>query len=163
MWGERYLIIVTLPYFLLVTVSLSYVRRVSARIALILLVATWAAVSVTVGMTFGAGRISWKSLVQHMIQWDGPSRRHVPVYTLEVWAAGPLEFSLADLGNHQFDVVVTQPRFMNGEHFWVAFRDTTLQVGDHPRAVLEQRGCRIDAERSTHDGAQEVLLFRATC
>jgi hypothetical protein len=38
-----------------------------------------------------------------------------------------------------------------------------LRVQDQPRDVLEQRGCRIDAEWSVHDGGQRVTLFRATC
>jgi uncharacterized membrane protein len=163
MWGERYLIIVTLSYLLLVAVSLSYVRPVSARIALMALIVTWTAVAGAVGVFLSEGRIPWKSLVQHMIEQEGPSYRHVPVYTFEPWAAGPLDFSLADLGNHHFEVVVTESRFMTGEHFWVAFRDTTLRAGDDPRDVLEQRGCRIDAERAARDGAQRVVLFRATC
>jgi hypothetical protein len=85
------------------------------------------------------------------------------VYTFEGWAALPLEFLLADLGNHQFDVVLTQPKLMTGERFWVGFRDTTVRAGEDPRALLEQRGCRIDAERSAHDGGQRVILFRAIC
>jgi hypothetical protein len=163
MWGERYLIIVAVPYLLLVAVSLSWVRRASFRIPLIVAILTWTGVASAVALSLDEGRLPWKSLAQHLIQQEGPALRNAMVYTFEIWAAGPLKFSLADLDNHQFDVVVTRPALMSGEHFWVAFRDTTLRPGDDPRAILEQRGCRLDAERSVHDAAQQVVLFRASC
>jgi len=109
------------------------------------------------------GRISWKSLVQHLIEEEGPSSRHVTVYTFEGWTAAPLQFLLGDLGNRQFDVVVTTPRDMDQANFWVAFREPAARAEDQPRGVLERRGCLIDAERSVHDGGQRVTLLRAAC
>lgn len=162
-WGERHLMVVALPYLLMVAGAVSYVGRVSARIALIMLIVTWSGMAGVVGMLREEGRIPWKSLAQHMIDEEGPSHRSVKVYAFEGWTAAPLEFLFADQRDRQFDVVVTEPSLMNGERFWVVFRDPTLWVKGDPRAVLEQRGCRIDAERSAHDGGQRVVVFRASC
>jgi hypothetical protein len=87
----------------------------------------------------------------------------VTVYTFEGWTAAPLQFLLADLGKHEFDVRVTTPRDMDKANFWVAFREPAARAEDQPRVVLEHRGCRIDAERSVHDGGQRVTLLRAAC
>jgi len=162
-WGERHLIVVALPYLLVVALSLSCVRRVNWRVALIALVVAWTGAAGAAGVLAEGGRMPWKSLAQHLIEQEGPAPRKVTVYTFEGWAALPLEFLLADQGNHQFDVVLTQPKLMTGERFWVGFRDTTVRAGEDPRALLEQRGCRIDAERTAHDGGQRVILFRAIC
>jgi uncharacterized membrane protein len=163
MWGERYLITVTLPYLMLVAMSISHVHRGSARIALIVAVVTWTAVSAGMGLLFSEDRTPWKSLVQHLVEQERGSGRHIPVYTFEAWAAGPIEFALGTLGNQQFDVLVSESRVVSGEHFWVVFRDSRFGVGDDPRSVLVQRGCRIDGERSAHDGAEKVVMFRGSC
>ena len=163
MWGERYLIIVVVPYLLLVAVSISSLRPAPFRIALVVAVVAWSGVAAAAGLARDEGRLPWKSLVQHLIQREGPTLGRVMVYTFEAWAAGPIQFALSDLNNHRFDVVMTQPALMTGEHFWVAFRNTTLSAGANPRAILEHRGCRIDAENFAHDGAQRVHLFRAAC
>jgi uncharacterized membrane protein len=162
-WGERHLMEVALPYLLMVTGALSYVGRVSVRIALIVLIVTWSSVASMSGMLREEGRIPWKRLAQHMIDEEGPSHHGVKVYASEGWAAAPLGFLFADLGNHQFNVEIGEPERGDGEHFWVVFREPTLWVQYHPRAVLEQRGCRIDAERSADDGGQRVVVLRATC
>ena len=162
-WGERHLMVVAVPYLLMVAVSVSYLRRVSLRIALIILMVTWTGVAGAAGLVSEEGRISWKSLVQHLIEKEGPSSRHVTVYTFEGWTAAPLQFLLADLGSHQFDVLVTTPRDMDQANFWVAFREPAARAEDQPRVVLERRECRIDAERSVHDGGQRVTLLRAAC
>ncbi len=163
MWGERYLIIVAIPYLLLVSVSLSRVRRASVRLALIVVVVTWTGLAGAAGLHLSHGRTPWKSAVQHLIQQEAPSSGRVMLYTFEIWAAGPLEFLLKDLENRQFEVVISRPDVMDGDLFWVAFRDPALRVQDDPRAGLKQRGCRIDSEWSTHDGAQQLVLFRASC
>ncbi len=162
-WGERHLMVVAVPYLLMVALSVSYLRRVSVRIALIILMVTWTGVAGAAGMVSEEGRIPWKSLVQYLIEKEGPSSRHVTVYTFEGWTAAPLQFLLADLGNHQFDVLVTTPRDMDQANFWVAFREPAARADEQPRVVLEHRGCRIDAERSVHDGGQRVTLLRAAC
>jgi uncharacterized membrane protein len=160
-WGERYLIMVSLPYLLLVALSLSSVRPASLRALLLGLVVAWTGVASGAGLFSEEGRIPWKSLAQHMIRENGPSPGPVPVYTFEKWAAAPLEFLLAD--NRDFDVVVTEPRLMEGARFWVVFRQPSMWVREQPLAVLEERGCRIDAERSVQDGAQRVVVLRAAC
>jgi hypothetical protein len=109
------------------------------------------------------GRIPWTSLVQHLIQREDPSLRHVALYTFEGWTAAPLQFLLANQGSQQFDVEVTEPGLIGGGHFWVAFREPTPRVQDQPRSLLEQRGCRLDAEWSVHDGGQRLTVFRANC
>jgi len=162
-WGERHLMVVAVPYLLMVALSVSYLRRGSLRIALIILMVTWTGVAGAAGMVSEEGRIPWKSLVQYLIEKEAPSSRHVTVYTFEGWTAAPLQFLLADLGNHQFDVLVTTPRDMDQAKFWVAFREPAARADEQPRVVLEHRGCRIDAERSVHDGGQRVTLLRAAC
>jgi len=84
-------------------------------------------------------------------------------FSIEKAGVQPKVFLLADLGNHQFDVRVTTPRDMDQATFWVAFREPAARAEDQPRVVLERRGCRIDAERSVHDGGQRVTLLRAAC
>jgi hypothetical protein len=162
-WGERHLTVVVLPYLLMVVVSLSYVRRDSLRIGLIILMVTWSGVAGGAGLLRGEGRVPWKSLVQQVMEQERTPGRKVTIYAFEGWTAAPLEFLLSELGNQQFSVVVTEPALMKGEHFWVAFRDPTLRVRDDPRAVLQGRGCRLDAELSSHDGGQRVVLLRANC
>ena len=162
-WGERHLMAGAVPYILMVAGGVSYVGRVSARMALIVLIVAWSGVAGVVGMVREEGRIPWKSLAQHMIDEEGPSRRSVKVYAFEGWTAAPLEFLFAELRDRQFDVVVTEPGLMEGARFWVVFREPTLWVQGQPRAILEGRACRIDGERSAHDGGQRVVVFRATC
>ena len=162
-WGERHLMAVALPYLLMVAGAVSYVGRVSVRIALIVLIVTWSGVAGVVGVLGEEGRVPWKSLAQHMIDEEGSSLRSVKIYAFEGWTAAPLEFLFADLRDRQVDVVVTGPGLMTGERFWVVFREPALRVQGDPRAVLARRGCRIDGEQSAHDGGQRVVVFRATC
>ena len=162
-WGERHLMAGAVPYLVMVAGAVSYIGRGSVRMALIVLLVTWSSVAGVVGMLREEGRIPWKGLAQHMIDEEGPSHPSVKVYAFEGWTAAPLEFLFADLPDRQFDVVVTEPDLMEGARFWVVFREPTRRVQGQPRAVLERRACRIDGERSAHDGGQRVVVFRATC
>lgn len=159
-WGERHLIIVAMPYMTLVAVAVMRLRPPWAMGATLLLVIGWAAVAGFHELTRHDKRLAWDALAHSMIQAESSQASGIEVYALEEFVATPLRHSLDAAQEKRFKVV-TSPDIaaFDGDHFWVAYRDTTWKQERLPEQILTDHGYKVGPVFSSRMTGQQVNLF----
>jgi uncharacterized membrane protein len=162
-WGERYLIIVAAPYFILLAVAVNRLRPTWARMLSLTLIIAWA-----VGAGFAGMRVEkklrWDVLTHAMSQIELAQDSKIKVYTFEEFVATPLRFSLEQQGERRFEVnAVRDMAALQGAHFWIAFRDTTWRGARLPQATLRENGCQVGTETTVSMPDQKVTIFPVDC
>ena len=150
-WHPRYLIIIAVPYFILVSVSLSRVQPSWLRLTTTLLALTWATLS-GYNELRNTDRVAWHSLMRQMIHAEATSDPSVNVYTI---GSHGIDSYLNAVQGNRFTIMRLRDRHLAwGERFWVSFRS----AGDRYRfaffdaARLEQQRLKELKEQFTAAG-----------
>lgn len=162
-WGERYLIIVAAPYFILLAVAVNHLRPAWRRILSLTLIIAWAVGAGFAGMRVEK-KIRWDVLARAMSQTEPAQDGKVKVYTFDEFVTTPLRFSLEQQGERRFEInAVRDMAALEGTHFWIAFRDTTWRGARLPQATLRENGCRVGTETTASMPDQKVTIFPVDC
>jgi hypothetical protein len=157
-WGERHLIIVAAPYFLLVGASVDGLpwRRIGIVIAAMLML--WSAAA---GISVARApdmRLQWQSLVEQIV---AASSGQVVLHTQEPFVRDALAFYAARGG---VDAAIiaddgTWPPLSSGS-FWLVYRDTMWTGPDSPDRMLAAGGFRVERALAIHAPGQRVVALR---
>jgi hypothetical protein len=160
LWGERHLIIVAAPYFLLVATAIWKLRKAWLRAGVIVLSVGWACASGLHAELADNKKIRWDELVRTIVDKEMPIASEVKVYAFEDYVADPIEFYLGEAGATQFEVKkVEELSQVGGKHFWLGYRDTTWKEEETPEEILRQRGYRVAASESLATPTQKIRVF----
>ncbi len=162
-WGDRYLIIVAAPYFILLAVAANRLRPSRVRMISRCLIIVWA-VTAGLGAMRSEKKIRWDVLSHTISQAEPAEPENVTIFAFDEFVAVPLRFSLNLEGGHRFEVdSVREATAVQGAHFWVAFRDTTWRGQSLPQVLLKERGCQVGAETVAGTAEQRVIVFPVSC
>ena len=171
-WGERYLIVASVPYLMLVACAALRVPFRQLKPLLVILIVAWAGLSGYGNLASSKERINWYDLANTMIKSER-GKSSVNVYAEAEFVASPVRFSLASLGEQKFTVIagndmfgrpvrdVLQAAFADS-HFWLAYRPDARQTYK-PHEVLRARGCRIENEFEVSARDQKIIYFPVDC
>ncbi len=159
-WAERQLVIVALPYFILVVVAACQLKKSWSRVVFASAMLIWALSSCLAMKTGPAQKISWDSLVESIHRSEKDSANPTIVYTMEGFVATPLDFYANDGGVKWLDARISPSleRF-EGEHFWVAIRDTQWKEDCLPQAKLADMGFHVGEAFSAGTKSQTITVF----
>jgi uncharacterized membrane protein len=156
-WGERHLIIVAAPYFLLVGAAVDGLpwRRIGIGIAAILML--WSAAAGIGAAREPDKRLQWQSLLE---QIAAASSGPVVLHTLEPFVRDALAFYVARGG---VDAVIiaddgTWPPLSSGG-FWLVYRDTTWTRPESPERMLAAGGFRVERTLAIDAPSQRVVAL----
>lgn len=158
-WGERYLIIVAVPYFILVAIAVLGVGPRLPRTIALIAVLGWVAASCR-AVTEDERKLRWDAFAQRIAQDDADARAEVKVYTLENFVTTPLGFYLDSAGGGRFQIVqVADADAAQGSHFWFAYRDTTWRRGQTPQQFFSDRGYCVGETVVSSAALQTIFVF----
>ncbi|HSE20111.1 MAG TPA: glycosyltransferase family 39 protein, partial [Pyrinomonadaceae bacterium] len=171
-WGERYLIVASVAYLILVSSAALRLPLTQLRTIAVVLMICWAGVSCYRNAMHARDRINWYELAQTMTNVE-PHNSKVTVYTDAEFVASPIRFSLTSLGEQRFEVIAGNDMFgrptrdiledaSNDDHFWMAYRPGE-QSSQSPQEFLRARGCTIDSEFNVSALTQKVIYFPVIC
>lgn len=162
LWGERHLIIVAAPYLLLVSAAVWRLRPPRLRTLVLAVVVVWASVAGLREIARTDKKIAWETLTRELIRVEPSPSGGVAVYTFEGFVASPLDFYLKAAREGRFQIrTVKDIGDASGEHFWVAFRDTTWTRGQKPQEILKAEGYAVGDSLVAGTPEQRVILFPA--
>ena len=159
-WGERHLIIVAAPYFLLLGSAVDALpwRRAAMAVAAALML--WSAAA-GMGVALEPDkRLQWQSLVERIAM----ESRGAPVvlHTVEPFVRDALAFYAAR-GGVDARIIADDgvwPR-LSGDGFWVVYRDTTWKYPERPEQTLAADGYAVDRTLTTVARHQKVTALHA--
>ena len=171
-WGERYLIVASVPYLILVASAALRLPSIHLRTIAVVLMICWVGVSCYRNAMHARDRINWYELAETMTRFE-PSNSKVTVYAEAEFVASPLRFSLASLGEQRFEVIAGNDMFgrptrnildvaSNDDRFWMAYRPGE-RSSQSPQEFLRARGCTIDSEFNVSALTQKVIYFPVVC
>jgi hypothetical protein len=134
-WGQRHLIVVAAPYYILVAVALLRVPARGARLVMTGAVVAWALAAGVVAQIVPYKTPAWDVLVDHVIANTPPGHR-TRIYSVDEDAAFPMQYYLQRLGRSDIEVAVMQQdtprnraRFFSGTTrtpYWALFVPVVL-------------------------------------
>ncbi len=149
-WNDRYLIILAMPFMLLTAIACDRLRPLWLRGSVLVLVIAWSTAGGVAYINKGdiISRVPWQEMVQGMIQSEPPDARDIKVYQFETNLNRPIQFNLNEKEESRFQtVVVNDVREVEGNHFWLAFREgRDIDREFPPREVLINKGYHVDQE-----------------
>ena len=169
LWGVRHLIIVAAPYLILVAVAAYRLRPLWLRTIMLALVIGWASLAGLYELTRTDKKIAWETLTHQMIQAEPAQSSGVKVYTLEEFVTLPLGFYLETAGDRRFHIITVEDiNAATGEHFWVAFRNSTGNQEQQPQEASEGKrlsswGFDCGRDTRTEDNHLSRLAAIAQC
>jgi uncharacterized membrane protein len=159
-WGERHLIIVAVPYMILVAVGVYRLRPLWVRTLALILVVAWAAVAGFKAQAAADKKIAWNVLVASMSQAEPTRAAGLKVYAFEDFVATPLRYHLERAQERRFQVaLISDMDAVEGDHFWVAFRDATWKQARHPQEILIEKGYQVGQGFESKMSDEQVELF----
>lgn len=163
-WAERQLMYVAIPYAILIALAWGRMPSAWARAIWASAIAIWVlAAGITAKCDNYDEKIAWDSLVAHIRTTEnGAANEPIPIYVVEGFVATPMEF-YANHGRSRWLDVRTErdPQRWTGDHFWIAFRDTTWREKDQPQQILARMGYRIDSAAERGTDTQNITVFSA--
>lgn len=187
-WGTRHLIIVAVPYLMLAAIALCRLRPAWAQTALLIALACWillAGVFIAIRKPPVGIWCAWEPLARRMQAIEAAQAGGVRVYAFEDLIAYHLWFALDVAGDQRFSIAVVKnvpgvaedpayflPRrftgitttdlnSIEGEQFWIAFRDVSWNEERPPLSLLRERGYRVGERLEYAAGGQRAFLIFA--
>jgi uncharacterized membrane protein len=122
-WGNRFLIIVAVPYLILVTAAVFRIRMAPLKATAAILIAVWAVFS-SVRDLGDTGKNAFKPLVYQMTHTEHASSGPVMIYTLDS-SDETIQFYLDEAHDDRFRTKrVSSIDQMLAKHFWVVLRSS---------------------------------------
>jgi hypothetical protein len=182
-WGTRHLIVVAGPYLLLAGAALASLRPPWVRAAVIVLLSCWLFVAGAAAALRREGVYvwcAWEGLAASLARDERGGARPAPVYAFEDLVGYHLWFALGDEERFRVAVVrglpgvtqdpayflprrfrgvaVADPAALEGERFWVAFRDASLDETRPPLSALKEKGYRVERVYEASAQGQRAFL-----
>lgn len=157
-WSERYLIICAAPYLILVTIGAYRLPSKLAASVVLAAILAWSTVSGFRFMETGERKLQWNWLASEMLNRESRGTAPVIVFTFEPFVATALEFHL-EAQPQTFKVELNDFSSIEGQHFWVAFRNTTWKESRQPQDLLSDSGYHIGESITIVTKHQRVTVF----
>lgn len=159
-WGERHLIISAIPYLMLIVVSIGRLRTNLLRIPLLILILFWSGLSGFKAVTTPDRKLQWDAWAGQILNHTSISSEPVTIFTLEEFVTIPLEFYRQRKATGKLVVIrIRDLSEVSGQHFWVAFRNTTWKGPQPPQVILSQQGYHIGDSIEVAAGEQKITAF----
>lgn len=161
-WGERQLLIVFAPFYVLVGIAvarLPWPRLVMAAQAVLLLWSTAAGLAM---VTDPLQKLQWGALAQFILR-DSPPGPAIPIYAAEKFVSWPLSFYLDRIGGASGRLVLAaDPNTIAGQRFWFVYRNITWPDRESAEAMFKARGFVVVKRDTTTTHTQSItaLLLR---
>jgi hypothetical protein len=164
-WGNRHLIISTVPYLALLAMALVALRPKWARLIVILIAAGWGA--------WGAYRVTqcpelrnnMDALTGQLVELnarEGPRSGPVTVYFLDPYLAFPMDYFLAHHYGSKWKLVnVAGVEEISGDRVWVGYNRKSWGRRESPQDLLRARGYEIGPGVWAADRWDRIAVFLA--
>jgi hypothetical protein len=158
LWGDRHMIIVAAPYFILLALSLGrspWPKLAMAARAVLLL---WSLCAGAESLASPHHKLDWIALAKSVTTEVSPLP---PIYAADFTFVGKaMHFHVARLLDGKDPVVAApDPWKITADRFWFVYRNITWKEPLSPQALFEARGYRVDHELSTTAGNQTVTAI----
>ena len=159
LWGERHMIIVAIPYYVMLALALSRSSFVKLSTALRFLILLWSLVAGTEALADTHQNLDWK-MITASIAADRTSP--MMVYSSEPFVTWALRFHVARaLGENTPVIENGDPASIVSNKFWYVYRNETWRGPNIPEKILATEGYLIDREVSTVTKSQTVTALLA--
>ncbi len=158
-WGDRHLIIVSVPYFILAATGIFEINSNLIRRFAIIAVTLWAGIAGFLNFNENL-RPAWDKATLEMVSSEPASSPEVVVYTAEEVVGPILDFYLNENNAPNFSIrTVANADMMEGGHFWVVLRTQAGRQDKTMQENLESRGYRIGNEFISDTPLERVTVF----
>jgi uncharacterized membrane protein len=156
-WGMRYLIISSVAYFLILSMSVFDLRPRLMRAITVSSLIVWALLS---GWTELVNREKFavEPMVKQMIETE--TDQHIRIYTDDGIVGTTIQFYLDRVGEKRFEIVYVR-RFdeIDDAHFWAAFVKYRFDDKRLVQEVLAERGFQISSGYTAATHGHKFFLF----
>ena len=164
-WGNRHLIVSTVPYLALLALALVALRPKWVRLIVIMIAAAWG--------IFGAYRVTFDPeprnnmdvLTGQLVQLnarEGQPTGKATVYFLDPYLAFPMEYFLESHYGLKWNLVnVPDAAGISGDRVWVAYNHKTWKQPRHPQDLLRALGYEIGPGIWAGDHWDRIAVFLA--
>ena len=164
-WGNRHLIVSTVPYLALLASALIALRPKWARLIAITILAAWG--------LWGAYRVTMRPdlrnnmdvLTGQLVELqarEGPSSGPVSVYLLDPYLSFPMRYFLESHYHRKWNLVdVPDVSAISGDRVWVAYNYKSWRQPLHPQDLLRARGYEIGPGIWSADHWDRIAIFLA--
>ena len=147
-WAERSLIICAVPYMILISVAACRLPG-KTGVAVPLALFAWAVVS-GVHYLSQPHRLPWESLATQIARAESGANAPVPIYAVEDFVAGPLQFFSAEQGTtRKLKIQRIDPKDIvqiSDQHFWIVYREfggKVWRIDRRPEDILASKRYRF--------------------
>ena len=158
-WGDRHLIVSSIPYLIVVAAGIFDIRTKALRIGLLVIVSAWSGLAGYIKLGENL-RPAWDKVTSQMVAAEPARDGEVPLYTYEEVVVPILDFYLIEKKGPDFRVQnVANADAMSGDHFWIALRTPAGRPDLITRETLSARGYRIGPEFTSSTPLETVTLI----
>ena len=157
-FGDRHLIICAAPYLMLVTVGAYRLPSKLVASVVISAILAWSTVSGFRVIETPERKLQWSWLASEIYKRESRATEPVTVFALEHFVAIALEFNL-EVQPQFLKVERSDFNSIKGEHFWVAFRNTTWKESRQPQDLLRDSGYHVDESIRITAQGQTITVF----
>ncbi|MGE0667884.1 MAG: hypothetical protein AB7O49_15115 [Sphingomonadales bacterium] len=157
-WGERHLIVVAVPYFLLVAAATTSVPWPRVRSGMQVVLMAWATLAGAQFLAMPNRMLQWEQLVDGMIEPGRP----VAIRAAEPWLRDPIAYFAGRNGAPGVTVTMDADpaRSPPGDRFWFVYRDTTWASEKSPVQLLRAAGFEVESMLAITTPNQRVVALK---
>ncbi len=158
-WGMRYLIISSVAYFLILSMSVFDLQPRRIRTLTVSSLIAWAALS---GWTELVNREKFavEPLVKQMIEAESDEKQHVRIYTDDGIVGTTLQFYLDRQSEKRFEIIYVRSfEEIDDSQFWAAFVKYRFDNKRLAQEVLAERGFQISDGCTAATHGHKFFLF----
>lgn len=169
LWGERYLIITSVPYLMLLVTAAWQLKPDVVKKIIIACFLIWAVFAGFLEMYRDESRFRWGEITQKMIEADSAGNENIPLFALSELIAVPVKYSLERTGRKDFQVSEVKLHElqniirMKQKHFWVGFLRSDWNEARQPQEMFQNAGCRVGTEIVTETSKEKISIFKVEC
>jgi hypothetical protein len=164
-WGNRHLIVSTVPYLALLASAMIALRPKWVRLIVVTLLAAWG--------LWGAYRVTMRpelrnnmdSLTGQLVELqthESPRPGPVSVYFLDPYLSFSMRYFLESHYGRKWNLIdVPDVSAISGDHVWVAYNYKSWKDARHPQELLRARGYEIGPGIWSGDHWDRIAIFLA--
>lgn len=158
-WGERQLLIVFAPFYVLVGVVIGTLPWKKLAILTQAIILLWSVAGGAAVTEDTHQKLQWRSLAEVIV---GSSRtgHAIPIYAAEAFENWPLSYYLEKTNGHASKVLTQpDPNSIPDRSFWFVYRPNRWHYPQSPESMFRAKGLFVDQRTSTVMRSQSVVAL----
>jgi hypothetical protein len=163
-WGNRHMIVSTIPYLILLAMAIAALRPKWIRYLVMVITAAWICWGAYRVTNYPEPRNNLDVLTGQLVALNASqgARGQATIYFLDPYLSFPMRYYLETHYHRKWKLVdVSDPHAVSGDRFWVAYNHKSWKGPGHPQDVMRRLGYQIGPGVWAGDRWDRIGVFLA--